>query len=88
MTTVMAGHAAGAPFTGQTELTLEMGPHEDDSLVIAGGFQQVAGTYNPTDEDLAIVGGTGHFTGAEGDVHLDTNEDAVLTIWVPRHPSF
>jgi hypothetical protein len=49
-------------------LAVELGPNGDDTLIIGSAFERANFIEAPTDFDLAILGGTGRYKGATGEV--------------------
>uniref|UniRef100_A0A383V9E6 Dirigent protein n=1 Tax=Tetradesmus obliquus TaxID=3088 RepID=A0A383V9E6_TETOB len=84
---VVTPGAPGATQAVSTFMTLELGTDQDDSIQIAGSFDQAAGSA-PADHDLAITGGTGVYTGAGGFIELLETKKGTLTVYVPRYRKF
>jgi hypothetical protein len=49
-------------------MAVELGPNGDDTLFFMAAFDRANLVREPTDHDLAVVGGTGRYKGAMGEV--------------------
>jgi hypothetical protein len=75
-------------------VAVELGPNGDDTIFLAFALEQANFDQDPTDSDLAVVGGTGRYKGATGEAVLtgtDTTKPVnlyVADIAVPRFKRF
>jgi hypothetical protein len=75
-------------------LAVELGPNGADTLFIASAFERANFVKQPTDFEMAIIGGTGRYKGATGEVvhtgpQLTTAWNAyVAEVTVPKFKRF